>query len=448
MTGSTETIKSAYKGLERKAKSEAMAPKWMLYTTEKVMQYHLERKLVVDPCVIDAIPAPVPGHNYMLYAHIPFCNTLCTYCTFHRFLFKEHKARQYFISLRKEMQAVKELGYDFTSFYIGGGTTTILLDELVKTIELAKKLFPSMKEVSCETDPQAMADPEIKALEGLVDRMSVGVQSFNDDILKMTDRYQKFGSGEHVYDYIMHAQEHFPICKVDLIFGFQGQTDEVLRNDLQKVMQLSPRQITTYPLMVTSQTKKSVKDTIAAPPEIMAQQYRIILDSLSTHYNQLSSWAFGKANDEGFDEYVIDNDEYLGIGSGAFSFLGACLYVNTFSLRRYNDRISRGLAGVERKRSFKKPDVLKYRLLLGLFSGRLSRKYFRDVHHVDLDKALFKEVMALKIIGAIKENPKDKDQFIVTDRGKLIGLVMMKDFYSMMDNIRAELRRPLKEADT
>lgn len=66
---------------------------------------------------------------------------------------------------------------------------------------------------------------------------------------------------------------------------------------------------------------------------------------------------------------------------------------------------------------------------------------------MDLDRALFKEVLALKLAGAIKENPEDHDRFIVTDKGKLLGLVMMKDFYSAMDNIRAELRKPLKEAD-
>ncbi len=112
---------------------------------------------------------------------------------------------------------------------------------------------------------------------------------------------------------------------------------------------------------------------------------------------------FGKANNEGFDEYVIDNDEYLGIGSGAFSFLGDSLYVNTFSLRRYNERISSGRDGVERKRTFSKHEILQYRLLLGLFAGRLSRKYFREVHNVRLDTALMKEVLALKLAGAIKK---------------------------------------------
>ncbi len=446
MENSTETIRSAYKGNAKHAKSEALAPGWMLRSTEKIMQYYLDKNLTLDHCILESFPKPQPGHQYMLYAHIPFCKTLCSYCTFHRFLFKEYKAREYFVNLRREMQLVHDLGYNFTSMYIGGGTTTVLMDELVKTIELARNLFPSIKEVSCETDPQVMGDPDIKLLSGLVDRMSIGVQSFDDGILKMTER-DKFGTGEQVFENIQKAQELFPICNVDMIFGFHGQTNEVLRSDLEKLLRLSPRQITTYPLMVTSQTRRSVKDKIAALPEIMAEQYRIILDALAKDYTQLSSWAFGKSNNEGFDEYVIDNDEYLGVGSGAFSFLGDTLYVNTFSLRRYNERIGSGKNGVERKRQFKKFDILQYRLLLGLFAGRLNRNYFRKVHGVEVDRALFKEILGLKLAGAIKENPQDPNQFIVTDRGKLLGLVMMKDFYSAMDNIRAELRKPLKEAD-
>lgn len=443
---STQTIRSAYKGSEKHEHSEVMAPEWMTRATDMVMQYYLDRELVLDHCVLKYFPKPQENHRYMLYAHVPFCNTLCTYCTFHRFLFKEYKAREYFANLRKEMLEVKNLGYDFTSLYVGGGTTTILMDELVKTLELARKLFPSLKEISCETDPQAMGDVSIKSLKGLVDRMSIGVQSFNDDILRMTER-QKFGTGEEVFEYIARAKEIFPICNVDMMFGFKGQTDEILQEDMNTVLKLRPRQITTYPLMVTSQTRKSVKDTIAAPTEILARQYRIILDTLSKDYSQLSSWAFGLATNEGFDEYVIDNDEYLGIGSGAFSFLGDTLYVNTFSLRRYTERLNEGHCGVERKRTFSKSNILRYRLLLSLFAGRLTRKYFSEVHGVSLDRVLFKEMAALKLTGAIKENPNDKDQLVVTDRGKLMALFMMKDFYSAMDNIRAELRKPLNEAD-
>ena len=69
------------------------------------------------------------------------------------------------------------------------------------------------------------------------------------------------------------------------------------------------------------------------------------------------------------------------------------------------------------------------------------------MHGVNLDKALFKEMLGLKAVGAIKDNPNDPDNLIVTDAGKFLGLVMMKAFYSGMDNIRAELRKPLSAID-
>lgn len=424
-----------------------LMPNWMINLTDRIMQYYIDRYLNCDPVVLDRPPEPQPGHQYLLYAHIPFCKTLCSYCTFHRFLFKEHKAREYFVNLRKEMNYVKALGYDFTSMYIGGGTTTILEDELIRTIEHARTLFPGIKEVSCETDPLQIATPTFRNLKGLVDRMSIGVQSFNDDILKMTERYDKFGSGALIYERLQEALELFPTTNVDMIFGFRGQDLEMLQRDMDLLVELNPRQITTYPLMVTSQTRKSVKQTIAAKGIELADQYAVIMNTLGTHYRQLTSWTFGRTHDEGFDEYVVDHDEYLGVGSGAFSFLGSSLYVNTFSLRRYNERIKEGKTGVERRRQFDKHAVLQYRLLLGLFSARLSRKYFREVHGVDLDKALFKEMLGLRIAGAIKDNPEDPDNLIVTDAGKFLGLVMMKAFYSGMDNVRAELRKPLRDID-
>lgn len=427
------------------SENEALMPEWMIGLTDRIMNYYTGKNLTIDPILLDRHPDPEPGHEYMMYAHVPFCHTLCTFCTFHRFKFKEYIAREYFVNLRKEMQMAKDMGYDFTSMYIGGGTTTILEDELIKTLELARTLFPNMKDVSCETDPAQIASPTFKDFKGLVDRMSIGVQSFDDDILKMTDRYEKFGSGAEIFERIMQAQELFPICNVDMIFGFRGQTEKILTRDIELLTQLNPRQITTYPLMVTSQTKASVRSSIAASGSDLAKQYRIILDTLGTQYNQLTSWTFGRTHNEGFDEYVVDHDEYFGIGSGAFSFLGNSLYVNTFSLRRYNERINSGKTGVERRRTYDKHAVLQYRLLLGLFSARLSRKYFREVHGVNLDRALMKEMLGLRLAGAIKDDPNDSDRLIVTETGKFLGLVMMKAFYSGMDNVRAALRKPLSE---
>ncbi|WP_394132557.1 coproporphyrinogen III oxidase family protein [Shewanella maritima] len=427
--------------------ADITVPNWMVSSLERVMQYFVDKNLTLDTISVDRMPKPVEGKKYMLYAHIPFCHTLCSFCTFHRFLFKEDKAREYFVALRKEMQMAKDLGYRFESMYIGGGTTTVLEDELARTIEHAKTLFPDIKEVSCESDPQHLANPEFKQLKGLVDRMSIGVQSFDNGILKMTDRLEKFGTGEETFDRIMAAKELFPIINVDLIFGFRGQTPEIIQSDLDMASKLDPRQITTYPLMITHQTRKSVKGKLAAPHGEMMDQYRQILNTLIGQYNQLSGWAFGKANNEGFDEYVIDYDEYLGVGSGSFSFLNDTLYVNTFSLRKYQERIAQGRMAVEQQKRYQLKEVMQYRFLLGMFSGRLSRKYFRDNFNVNLDTALFKEMASMKAIGAIKNDPNNPDDIIVTDNGKMMGLVMMKEFYSGMDNVRAQLRKPLAQRD-
>lgn len=424
-----------------------LLPNWMIGLSDRVMDYYTGRYLHCDPVILKNPPPPKDGHQYMLYAHVPFCHTLCTYCTFHRFLFKEWKAREYFKNLRREMDYVKALGYDFTAMYVGGGTTTILEDELIKTLEHAKKLFPSIKEISCETDPQVITTPQFRHLQGLVDRMSIGVQSFNDDILKLSDRYEKFGSGEQIYERLQYAQELFPVCNIDMMFGFRGQSLDVLHDDMEKIVKLNPRQTTTYPLMVTSQTRQSVKGTIAATGIELADQYRCILDTFGDRYRQLTSWTFGQTNNEGFDEYVVDHDEYLGVGSGAFSFLDNSLYVNTFSLHRYGERIAAGNTGVERRREFDKHAIMQYRLMLGLFAHRLSRKYFREVHGINVDRYLMKEMLGLRLSGAIKDDPKDPDRIIVTDAGKFLGLVMMKAFYAAMDQVRAELRAPLREED-
>ncbi|HSQ21912.1 MAG TPA: coproporphyrinogen dehydrogenase, partial [Coriobacteriia bacterium] len=90
------------------------------------------------PADVDGLPAPDPGKRYTLYVHVPFCERLCPYCSFNRFLYGEERARRYFASLRTEIRRTADLGYDFATLYIGGGTPTILLDELVGIIDLTK----------------------------------------------------------------------------------------------------------------------------------------------------------------------------------------------------------------------------------------------------------------------------------------------------------------------
>ncbi|MCX8011749.1 MAG: radical SAM protein, partial [Desulfobacterota bacterium] len=118
----------------------------------------------------------------LLYLHVPFCEELCPYCSFHRIVFQESIAKEYFSALRREINLYKDLGYDFRAVYVGGGTPTVLIDELASTLERVKKIY-SVAEISVETNPNHLTPNNLKLLKDIgVNRLSVGVQSFDDGL--------------------------------------------------------------------------------------------------------------------------------------------------------------------------------------------------------------------------------------------------------------------------
>lgn len=190
------------------------------------LRYKMRGQLNLDPAAVTMLPAPRADRKYVLYVHIPFCESLCPYCSFNRFMYKQDQAVTYFENLRREMRMVAQLGYTFKSMYIGGGTPTILVDELAETIDLAKQLF-GINEVSCETNPNHLTPEVLNVLRGRVDRLSVGVQSFDDNLLKQMSRFHKFGSGDEILARLRQAAGILPSLNVDMIFNFPSQTEAI-----------------------------------------------------------------------------------------------------------------------------------------------------------------------------------------------------------------------------
>ena len=204
--------------------------------------------LKINPTTETALPGPTPGKEYMLYMHVPFCERLCPYCSFNRFPFSEDRAIPYFKNMKKEMLMLKDLGYDFKSLYIGGGTPTIMIDELCDIIDMARENF-SIEEVSSETNPNHLTPEYLDKLKGRVQRLSVGVQSFDNGLLKQMDRFDKYGSAEEILERIKTAVPYFTSMNVDMIFNFPAQTEEMLINDIEKIVESGATQTTFYPLM-------------------------------------------------------------------------------------------------------------------------------------------------------------------------------------------------------
>ena len=372
--------------------------------------------------------------------HVPFCMMFCPYCSFNKFTYTKEASTKYFKRLREELLQVKALGYDFNYLVIGGGTPLIDEEELICTIELAKKLF-SIDNVSCESDPNHIGQETIKKLDGLVDRLSVGVQTFDDTLLKKIGRYEKFGSGDAIYQKIDQMLGMLPITSVDLIFNFPTQTKEGLIHDLEMLQSLNPEQTSIYPLMASSMTKNSLKKTLGEFS--MSNEYTyfsIIKETLKRTYPSQHGWSYSKESNVIIDEYIIDNEEYVGIGSGAFSFLNETLYLNEFALDAYDELIATKGSAVIRQRTFPRLSQMYYRMMVDLFNGKLSKKRFEHLFGTSIDKALGKELTLLKFAKAIKEN---KESITTTEFGNYLFMMMMKEFYMGMDIIRATERKKI-----
>lgn len=374
--------------------------------------------------------------SYMLYAHIPFCHTFCPYCSFHKYYYDENLAKRYFKSLREEIKQIKDKGFDFSSMYVGGGTTLINEAELAKTLELCKKLF-SIKEISCETDPNHIEPSKLKIFKGLIDRLSCGIQSFDDDILKKVARYHKFGSSEQLQEKLSKAIGILPVMSLDLIFNFPSQTKEQLLKDLQIAKNLKPQQITTYPLMKSNLTKDNIAKTLGVSFEDNEFEfYKIIVDFFKD-YERNNAWSFSLEKSSLNDEYVSSHHEYLGVGSGAFSFLDGELLINAFNLNDYSRLIKEKQNANIAKANFSKKEIIKYVFLTEMFAGKIEIDKFNKTLECDLEKDLFIELLGLKLNKAIK---KENNTLYISEFGRYLFMVLMKDFYTGMDLVRAVFR--------
>ena len=389
----------------------------------------------------DPIPLPGPkkGHRYMLYSHVPFCESLCPFCSFNRFVFQEQSARSYFASLREEMRLVHKLGYDFESLYIGGGTPTVMIDELATTIDLARSLF-SIREVSCETNPNHLDQHLVDSLASRVQRMSVGVQSFDDELLKKINRYERFGSGEETLQRIKNIAGGFNSLNVDMIFNFPGQDEATIRRDIQLVIDSGANQATFYPLMTSPSVARSLKERIGTVEYKHEETYyQMIIEEMSKEFDLSTAWTFSRKGGGLIDEYIIDSPEYVGIGSGSFSYIDGGLYVNTFSLDRYRHIVGDRKSPITGKRFFGKLDQMRYRFMMDLFGLRLDKKDWIKQFGRPLEKCLPLEMAFFHGIGAIAEN--NSNEVILSNKGRYLFVVMMREFFAGINRIRDQARQ-------
>jgi menaquinone C8-methyltransferase len=386
-------------------------------------------------------PAPADGVG-CLYLHVPFCEALCPFCSFHRVQHQHAQAKRYFESLREEVRCYHQSGYRFSGAYIGGGTPTTEPEELAQTVRLVRDLF-EIREISVETNPRDLR-PEI--LEGLraagVTRLSVGVQSFDDRLLKEMERYDKYGSGEEACKHIRTAVGIFPTLNVDFIFNQPHQSLASLRRDIEIFRGLGANQVSFYPLMTSATVARRMSGVMGLPDRRRLREfYEAILSGLRPDFEPSSAWCFTRRG-QGSDEYIVEADYYAGLGSGAFSYLNGALHVSTFSLQTYERRIAAGLTGIVSCHRLGGSDQMRYALLVRMFGLRLDRAWALRRFGPGFFRALWGELRTLEWLGAAHRN---EDGWQLTDRGAYWLMLMMSAFFEAVNEYRDAMRAHVKE---
>ena len=371
------------------------------------------------------------GEGISLYVHIPFCRSLCPFCCFNRYLFQEDLARRYFTDLKRELELYIRRGFKFSDIYFGGGTPTVLMDELGGFIEVLRKEF-QVKVISLETTPRELTKENIELLKAVgINRLSVGVQSFDEKVLKTMGRVN--GPAEEVKSRLLTAEGQFDTLNVDFVFNFPGQTVEQFAADVAAFKELGIDQATFYPLMASPHKKDAMERRFNLVDNSREKQFYDVILSQLYHggFKTSTAWCFSRG-ERVIDEYIIESDDYIGIGAGSVSIIGGNFYVNSFSLERYHELAEAGRLPIVGWRQLTEKENRRYYLLTKLFGLKVDMEALRQRFGWKKGSGLWAELAFLKTFGVVK----DDGLLRVTGKGMYAVSVMMREFFAALNTLR------------
>ena len=277
------------------------------------------------------------GGFMSIYIHIPFCDNICSYCDFCKVFYNSKLVDDYLCSLNNEVDKYYK-GEAINTIYIGGGTPSSLsfeqLDVLFNIIDRFN--LSSNYEFTFECNIENINYDKLKFLfDHGVNRLSVGVQTFNEKFLKFLNRNH---TSDEVISKIELAKEiGFNNINIDLIYAIPGETLDDLNHDIDMFLGLGINHISTYSLILEEHTKLYVDGTSSIDEDLDRSMYELICDRLSSNgFNHYEISNFSKDGYESKHNLVYWNNlNYYGFGCGASGYIDNIRYDNTRSLNKY-----------------------------------------------------------------------------------------------------------------
>ena len=289
-----------------------------------------------------------------LYIHIPFCDKICNYCDFTAFQGANSKIKEYVEALKKEIELKGNKDFLIDSIFIGGGTPSFIDGKYIFDIlEKLRENFTVLDniEISIETNPKTFDEKKLEYyISAKINRLSIGVQSFNDKILKELGRNH---NSKEAFDSIELVKKFGFDINLDLIFGYQSQTIEDILYDLEIVKKINPEHISYYALIIEEKTKFKALQNAGKlnflDEETERKMYHLIVEKLEEiGLKQYEVSNFSKIGKESVHNKKYWNcKEYLGLGISAHSYLNDERFSNTVNLAKYIKELQSGNVPIE-----------------------------------------------------------------------------------------------------
>ena len=344
-----------------------------------------------------------------IYIHIPFCRSICSYCDFSKVLHKKDLVIPYLESLASEIEDAYE-HEPISTLYIGGGTPSCLSEfETQKLIEIISLIdLKEGYEFTFECNIEDLDERLLYDLKEMgVNRLSIGIESFDEDKLKFMNRKVTFKEAE---EKIALARKYgFDNINVDLMYGIPYEKVKDLRKDVNLFLKLDVEHISTYSLIIEDHTMCRIRDDSNICEEEENKMYEYIETKLKKNgYKHYEISNFAKPGRESkHNMRYWDNEEYYGFGLGAAGFIKGFRYENTGSLDDY-------IAGKYKldEHLVSDQEMMENEVMLGLrkMEGINLQKFF-DKYEVNLQdvfpiKPLIKNRELIYKDGYIFINPK------------------------------------------
>lgn len=368
-----------------------------------------------------------------LYVHLPFCRKRCDFCYFRVYTDKSHsEIEQYLDAVIREAQLLGRQpfleGRELAFIYFGGGTPSYLSSkQLVRLMDGLRSALPwhAAEEVAFECEPGTLTQSKLAAIRGFgVNRLSLGVENFDDDILVGNNRAHRSKEIYRVWEWL--GRTGFEQVNLDLIAGMVGETDATWKRSVAETVRLAPEAVTVYQMEIPYNTTiyKGMRDGGSPAPvadwPTKRRWTREAFEVFEANGYYIGS-AYTAVKDSAQIRFVYrdklwDGADMLALGVSAFGYVDGIHYQNHPHIQPYTDLVAQGGLPVYRALPISEQEAMIRQFVLKLKLGHLETRPFQDRFGIDVTERWGTELGLFRDHGLLKF---DRERIELTRDGLL-----------------------------